>query len=305
MRTIVLIALGCLVSISAFASVAQEPATEWQPAPARVANLGPEAKVEGWSLRPPKGWEHRVQREATESRYVWGKEGAGALVVVRPAAQPLKRTPDDVMDSALGALKARSKGLQLTDVERGTVGGRAFTCVRYSMDPNPQLPGLEYGFIYATAEAGNAVILTGVGTAASIEDLEASAQTYRSRGDAAPAIAAAGAETPGKLLVDQRRQIPAGKEWNCAIAPARAGTMSVKVEGKGPFSILLVADRSYQALMKGNDKGLNKQDLLLDTQVAGSSYVGTVKVPKGTAWFIIENRSGEPIDFHLECRRVD
>src|SRR4051794_15545323 len=122
------------------------------------------------------------------------------------------------------------------------------------MDPQPQLPGFDSGFVYATAEAGGPVVFTGIGTAAALADVEAAVQTYRSRGDAAPAIAAGGADEPGKPLVDQRRQIPVGKEWNCPIAPSKAGTLSVKVEGKGPFSILLLADRSYQILTKGNGR---------------------------------------------------
>jgi hypothetical protein len=305
MRSIMCVALGCLAVAVAPAVLAQDKATEWQPAPARLAKLGPETKIEGWSLRPPKGWEHRVKREATESRYTWGKEGLGAIVVVRPAAQPLKSTADSAMDSAMGALKARTKGLKLAEPERGKLGGQPFVRVRYRMDPQPQMPGWNSGIVYATAEAGTPVILTGVGTAASIEDMEAAFMTYRSRGDAAPAIAAAGADQPGKPLVDQKRQIPVGKEWNCPIAPSKAGTLSVKVEGKGPFSILLLADRSYQALMKGNPRGMNKQDVLLDVQVPGASYVREVKVPKGTAWFIIENQSGAAADFHLECAPVD
>ncbi|WP_435008321.1 hypothetical protein P12x_005560 [Tundrisphaera lichenicola] len=305
MRSIMPVALFCLAVEASPAVLAQDRATDWQPTPARLARLGPEAKVEGWSLRPPKGWEHRVKREATESRYTWGKEGSGALIVVRPAAQPLKRTPDDVMDSSLGALKARTKGLQLAKPERGSLGGRPFVRVRYRMDPQPQLPGMDLGFVYATAEAGTPVVLMGVGNAGSIEDLEAAAQTYRSQGEAAPGIAEVGADEPGKPLVDQKRQIPTGKEWNCQIAPTKAGTLSIKVEGEGPFSILLLADRSYQALMKQNGKGMSKKDLLLDIQVKGPSYAGEVKVPRGAAWFIIENRSGAAADFHLECTPLD
>src|ERR1700759_3883413 len=101
---------ACLAVVSAAGAYSQDRATEWQPAPERLANLGPEAKVEGWSLRSPKGWAYRVKREAPETRHAWGKDGAGALIMVRPAAQPLKRTPDEVMESALGSLKARTKG---------------------------------------------------------------------------------------------------------------------------------------------------------------------------------------------------
>ena len=125
-------------------------------------------------------------------------------------------------------------------------------------------------------------ILYGQGTAASIQEgRSAAAQTYRSRGGPAPAIAPV-ADEPRNALADLKRQIPAGKEWNCPVAPATAGTFSVKVEGKGPFSILLLADRSYQALMKGNAQGMNKSDVLLDVQGPGPKYTGEVKLPQGT-----------------------
>ena len=89
------------------------------------------------------------------------------------------------------------------------------------------------------------------------------------------------------------------------IATSRAGTLSVKVEGKGPFSIVLLADRSYKAAMKKDGGGVHREDLLLNARVPGASYSGEVKVPKGAAWFIIENRSGEAADFHLQCTPRD
>lgn len=57
----------------------------------------------------------------------------------------------------------------------------------------------------------------------------------------------------------------------------------MKVEGKGPFSVFMLADRSSQALMKNNTKGMNRKDVLLDVRVPGAAYAGEVKVPKGTA----------------------
>ena len=293
--------LCCLAASVAPAAFAQDPAGGWQPTPARLANLGPETKVEGWSLRAPKGWEHRVSREATETRYLWGKDGMGVLVMTRPAASPLKRTPDDAMESALSAIKARMNGLKLAAPERGTIGGQPFIRARYRMDPIPQMPGGDLGFLYATTEAGTPVIITGIGNAATVEDMEAAVQTYRSRGDAAPAIAATGPIVPGKSLIDLKRQVPIAKEWNSPVAAPKDCTMAVKVEDKGPFSILLVADRSYQAMLKGNPRGMVKADVLLDTKVAGASYAGEIKFPRGTAWFIIENGSGQPADFHLVC----
>ncbi len=233
MRSLTSVALGWLAVVAAPAVLAEEQTSGWQPAPARLAKLGPETKTEGWSLRPPKGWEHRVKREATESRYPWDEEGLGVLALVRPAAGPLQRTPDDAMDSAPGALKARTKGLKLAEPDRGTLGGRPFVRVRSRMDPQPQLQGMDSGFVYATAVA-----------------------------------------------------------WS------QAGMLSVKLEGKGPFSILLLADRSDQALIKGNG-GMDKKDMLLDIQSSGASYSGEVKVLKGTAWIIVENRSGQAADFHL------
>jgi hypothetical protein len=305
MRSIRSVAISCLAVVITSAVLAQEKTTDWKPSPAQLAKLGPEVKVEGWSLRPPKGWEHRVKREAAETRYLWGKNGVGVLVLVRPAAQPAKTTADATFESSLGALKARSKGLKLARTEKGTIGGQPFVRVRYRMDALPQMPGADSGFIYATAEAGTSVVWTGVGTAASIEEMEAAVLTYRSRGDAARAIEATGPDEPGKPLVDQRRQIPAGKEWNHPIALAKAGTRSIKVEGKGPISILLLADRSYQALMKNIPGGMNRKDVILDIRSPGSSYVGEVKVPQGTAWFIIENQSGQAADFHLVCTSAE
>ncbi len=66
----------------------------------------------------------------------------------------------------------------------------------------------------------------------------------------------------------------------------------------------VVIDRAYQALKNNDEKGLQKQDVLLMRDSQGFEMDGMVAVPAGRSWFIIENRAGKPVDFHLKCYEV-
>ena len=46
---------------------------------------------------------------------------------------------------------------------------------------------------------------------------------------------------------------------------------------------------------------MRKEDILVDKSGREAQCVGTVKLPAGTFWFLVQNPTDKEIDMHLEC----
>jgi hypothetical protein len=150
----------------------------WSPNPNLLEQLAPESKSESWSIRPPAGYASRVTRADNETRTIWAGKG-GAIVVTVASVPASGKTPDQALHDALELLKGRSRNFAQTDVESGLVNGKTFYRARYSADALPGLDSRGFGFLYLTFESKTPIVISGVGSNARIETIEASAQTFR------------------------------------------------------------------------------------------------------------------------------
>ena len=108
------------------------------------------------------------------------------------------------------------------------------------------------------------------------------------------------------MLVDQQENTAAGIGWNKDIVLSRPGTVGFHVTSQGRFAVTILTDKAYQAFQRSDEKALtNKQDVLYMADSQGNEMSGKVALPAGTWWFNIENRSDEPVDFHLKCELLD
>jgi hypothetical protein len=112
---------------------------------------------------------------------------------------------------------------------------------------------------------------------------------------------ARGSRRSTKAFLDQKKQVPPHLEWTRQMTSRNGGTISFRVTSQGPFAVTVVTDQALKALRSGNQKALNKSDILLMTDSTPTTYAGKVTVPPGSSWFIIENQTDKAVEFHLEC----
>ena len=77
--------------------------------------------------------------------------------------------------------------------------------------------------------------------------------------------------------------------------------MVFRVSCDAPFSVSVITDKGYQALMRKDTAQFDKSSMLLTLDAKPPSYEGRVTVPPGRAWFIIANRSDATARMSLEC----
>jgi hypothetical protein len=106
--------------------------------------------------------------------------------------------------------------------------------------------------------------------------------------------------TPVRAFLDQKKETPAGLEWNHEVASRNGGAMSFRVDSQGPFSVTIITGQGYQALMSGGRKPL-PSDVLLTTDSQGPTFEGKAQLPAGSSWFIIANRAKKAVEFRLQC----
>lgn len=88
-------------------------------------------------------------------------------------------TLEQGLERYLATLKGRFRNLSHTPFERGLVNGKTFIRTRFSAEGLPGVSGKGCGFVYWTFDAKTPFGMTGFGTETTIEDLEASALTFR------------------------------------------------------------------------------------------------------------------------------
>jgi hypothetical protein len=107
--------------------------------------------------------------------------------------------------------------------------------------------------------------------------------------------------------LDQKKQVPPHREWTREVTSRNGGAISFRVASQGPFAVTVVTDQAMKALQSGNQKSLNKSDILFTTDSTQTTYAGKITIPAGSAWsrFIIENQADRAIEFLLECFSVN
>ena len=153
---------------------------EWAPAQPELAKLSDEVSCGGGSLRILKGMTGPVARTVgQQTRTAWGQSGVGILEVKQFTINPDRPNPEQVLTDYLEFFKTRSPKFENTAVEAGLLGGKPALRIRMRGEGLLGLPGDQFGFIYAFIGPERATLVTGVGPAATVDDVESAALTFR------------------------------------------------------------------------------------------------------------------------------
>jgi hypothetical protein len=112
---------------------------------------------------------------------------------------------------------------------------------------------------------------------------------------------ATGPRSPARPFLDQKKAVPPRREWTREVTSRNGGAIAFRVESQGPFAITIVTDRAIKAMQSGDRKPIDRSEILLTADANGPSHEGKVTLPVGSSWFILENRSEKPVEFHLQC----
>jgi hypothetical protein len=117
---------------------------------------------------------------------------------------------------------------------------------------------------------------------------------------------AGGADKPESepaAFVDQKKQVPPGREWHREVRTDKAGRVTFRISSHGPLGVTVVADRSFKAMAAGKREAVRPEDLVFAIDTPGPTYTSVIRLPAGSSWFMIENRSDRTAEIRLECFR--
>src|SRR5262245_14069684 len=116
-----------------------------------------------------------------------------------------------------------------------------------------------------------------------------------------PTGASGAGRPPGQAFLDQKKSVPARKEWTREVTSRSGGTFTFRVSSQGPFAVTVVTDKGYKALQGGGRNALGKDDILLTLDSKEATMERPVTVAAGSSWFIIENQTDREVEIHLQC----
>mgnify|MGYP001445250651 CR=1 FL=1 len=108
-----------------------------------------------------------------------------------------------------------------------------------------------------------------------------------------------------KPFLEQTKMIPSLKEWPREVTSKKGGTIHFITKSEAKLSILVIADRTFKALINSNDSGIVKSDFLFNTKTPKGKFKSTITIPKGSSHFVIQNLSKEDSEVTLVCFSED
>jgi hypothetical protein len=140
---------------------------DWKPEAAMLDRLAPETTVEGFRVRPPKGYTLKVMPKTTSKGYGWaGPRSAGGTrsQFLMSVASPLppeysNLTLEQMLDRMMTAMQGRNaQGWTRTPTERGRINGLPFVRTYWS-GISSTLGRKMHGFWYLTRDGQTLVML--------------------------------------------------------------------------------------------------------------------------------------------------
>jgi hypothetical protein len=114
--------------------------------------------------------------------------------------------------------------------------------------------------------------------------------------------AASAAAQDAVTFLDQERRIGPRLEWSREVVARKAGSIRCRVESQAPFAVTLVADRTYQAMLRRDHAGLRREDVLFSADSAGASVDREYAIPApGSFWFVMANQSDGEVTMRVSC----
>ncbi len=105
-----------------------------------------------------------------------------------------------------------------------------------------------------------------------------------------------------KTFLDQKKTVPPQREWMREVLFRRQGSFNFRVSSQGAIGVTILTDKGYKAITKGDKKSLKMfEDVLLTVDSKDGVFEGRVMVPAGPSHFIIENRTDNEVEIHLQC----
>lgn len=118
------------------------------------------------------------------------------------------------------------------------------------------------------------------------------------------AVAALILQAPSRPFFDESKSLLPTQEWNREIVAKQAGKIRFRVDTVGPFALTVMNDKAHRGVLSNNMQGISKKDIMLTQDFSGPSSEGTVKLGKGTSWFLIENSASSTATLRLRCWAV-
>jgi predicted Zn finger-like uncharacterized protein len=130
----------------------------WAPDPDLLDKLGPEEKVQGYKIRPPRGYVLEDKKVGLVKRFVWkgplrSDQQNSLLIMEIYPRDPERPSIDRALNNALDSIKKERQGefpfFDASALEYGTVNGRDFARRRLNLTKKAGSIRLK-GFIYFT-----------------------------------------------------------------------------------------------------------------------------------------------------------
>lgn len=167
-----------------------KPLPVWKANAALLSKLGAEFTIDGYAIRPPRGYKMVSQKSGVMQANLWKGDvrdngtapGLVLLVSTPPPGEKKLPTIEQALDMYLADIERNRKEWQRTKAERGTVNGLTFVRARWSgTDLQRGFPVNGFGYVFTDGKAyytigGQDIRPNGVTT---LPLLEAAALTFR------------------------------------------------------------------------------------------------------------------------------
>ena len=104
---------------------------------------------------------------------------------------------------------------------------------------------------------------------------------------------------------DEQKELLPRQEWNRDINVRVESTFDVVITSESAKHLILIADRTYQAMLKNDDQNIHKEDLILDTSLKEGETKTRVTLAAGHYWFIVRNDGNEKRTVQMQWIAAD
>ncbi|MBF7072308.1 hypothetical protein ISG33_02680 [Glaciecola sp. MH2013] len=109
-----------------------------------------------------------------------------------------------------------------------------------------------------------------------------------------------------KVFISESRQVLPEFEWNREIIAGINVKIKCEIENsEGALNVILIAERSYKALMSGDSENMKNEDLIFYKESTTGKVQAVIKPPRiGSYWFILKNEAKASSKITLKCSNI-